>query len=877
MGRITRWLGRSDRDIEEEVREHIEMETRENIERGMSPLEAARAAERTFGNASVLRESLRQARPTYWMDTLLQDFRYGVRLLKRSPLLASVIVVTLTFGIGLCSTVFTLLNAELLRAKVDRDPASFLSVLPAYTIDGSHQSEPGLVPFSDYAAYRSGVAELADLAAWDRIPTTLNGDSAAFNSLLVTCNFFAVYGLQHAKLGRLFRPDECSEPGGAPVAVLSEEIWLNRFGADPGIIGTLIRLNQLTVTVVGITPARFSGRNYRETHAWLPYTVQPILGPNIRRRTGPNDYFRAPATPWLQVAGRLRPGAQRSGVQSALQVIVRQQDQLHHGRTTTLFVSDGSQLGDPFRRSKTFWPVILVLSVVTLVLMAVCTNVTLLLLSRAAARQREMAVRLSLGASRFRLVRMLLVESLILAGLAGALSAWLSWRLPEALRNLIGTEPANYSVRPDWISFVYLLGITLLAGCLAGLVPALESLKTNLTKSLKEGSLIGSGAARSAPRTLLVGAQVAISLVLLILACMVLRANLVYRTDPGFDTNKVMAAALPVKNETPQGRSDLQRSIVDRLRGIPGVEWVAFADEVRQTDTEFIQLAGASPTTRRGTTARSVSPEYFQAIGIPIVQGRPFQKADLGVSPPTVAIVSQSLARTLWPGEIAVGKQLEGSDGKLTMVIGVASDLPQSYFNGTGAQLYRPLGPNASGGELLVRFRGDFRPLAPAIRSAISDLDRNALVVPQTLEARVANSDQAFQVLARLVLGLGAMTILLAVVGIYGVVAFAVKQRTRELGIRVALGARGSEIVRLVLASGLKPVAVGILIGLLLAVVGSRVMERAFGNTGIPLDVDDPLTFLAGTLLLSVAAIAAMFGPAQRAGAADPMQALRHE
>ncbi len=258
MGRITRWLGRSDRDIEEEVREHIEMETRENIERGMSPLEAARAAERTFGNASVLRESLRQARPTYWMDTLLQDFRYGVRLLKRSPLLASVIVVTLTFGIGLCSTVFTLLNAELLRAKVDRDPASFLSVLPAYTIDGSHQSEPGLVPFSDYAAYRSGVAELADLAAWDRIPTTLNGDSAAFNSLLVTCNFFAVYGLQHAKLGRLFRPDECSEPGGAPVAVLSEEIWLNRFGADPGIIGTLIRLNQLTVTVVGITPARFS-------------------------------------------------------------------------------------------------------------------------------------------------------------------------------------------------------------------------------------------------------------------------------------------------------------------------------------------------------------------------------------------------------------------------------------------------------------------------------------------------------------------------------------------------------------------------------------------------------------------------------------------
>jgi len=332
MRRIAAWFRRQDESFQDEIRTHVEMETAENLERGLPSEEARRAAERTFGNVSVLRELIREARSTYWLDTLVQDGRYGLRLLMRTPWLSALIITTLVFGISLSSSVFTLLDAELFRAKVDSDPAKFLRVIAAYSFNESSPGEPGTVPLDDYLAYREGVAPYADLAAWNRVPATLDDDPAVLGALLVTSNFFAVYGLERAALGRLFRPDECSTPGGAPVAVLSEEVWRNRFSSDPGIIGRVIRLNWQALTVVGVAPARFSGRNSRDTHAWIPYTMQANLRANRRlQRAGPPDLFRESGTPWLQVVGRLR-ASDRSQVGAALQLIAGRQDQLYPGR-----------------------------------------------------------------------------------------------------------------------------------------------------------------------------------------------------------------------------------------------------------------------------------------------------------------------------------------------------------------------------------------------------------------------------------------------------------------------------------------------------------------------------------------------------------------
>lgn len=811
----------------------------------------------------------------YWLETLLQDVRYGFRSLTRAPLVALAVVLTLALGIGLNTAAFTLINGLVFRARVEKDPASFVQLIPQYSGKWEHE-ENWLTSVDDYRAYQAHARSVREFAAWGQFHATIDDDPSSNVSMLVTCNFFSLYGLARAKLGRLFRADECASPGGAPVVVISEEMWRRQFSADPHIIGRIIRLDRQSFTVVGVTPAGFPG--LLKSGVWIPWTMQPAVYEK--------DFFRESSAPWLFVEGRLQPGYTRSAARAELGVIASQQDRLHPARKTKLFLTNGSIYEHPAQRGIMTWVVLFWMGLLTVVLLLTCTNVTTLLLSRAAARRQEIAVRLSLGAARIRLVRMLLTETLILAGLAGALSAYLAYRVPDILVALRQDWP-HFPVQPDFTVFAYLGGITLLAACMAGLAPAAESLKVDLANSLKgHGSLLG--ASRWRLRDLLVAGQVATSLVLLAITGLVMRAQYdISVADPGFETRQVLLVPLGVNVPpyTADAAWSFYRTLEQRVRALPGVQSVCYAkkapfwgDDEGPETTEEVRLPGQAKGTGRRASVDVVSTDFFETLRIPILRGRALERADANSQKPAaVTVVSENFARKLWPHEDPVGKGLEWADGERLEVVGVARDTKsQSYGSIDGPRFYVLDNPRSFGGPLMVRFSGDAHLVARAVRDSIRKLDPAETGVPRTLRSEIDDMSSRFRIVVDIFLLLGGITIFLAVVGIYGVVAFAVSRRTRELGIRMALGATKADIVRAVLGSGGRPVAAGLLGGSLIAIGGSVGLARVLQG-GIAVRLWDPLIYSSVWLLLVGVAMGAMLGPALRAAGADPNRALRQD
>lgn len=810
-------------------------------------------------------------------DDLLQDVRFGFRLIQRSPLLSSAVVLTLALGIGLDTAVFTAVNGMFLRARVEKDPDSFVQLVHQYS--GKFEDPWGYTfsaTIDDYRSYQSHAHSLANLAVWTSVHATMGDSPSADLDLLVSCNFFSLYGLERPKLGRLFRDDECATPGSAPVVVISEEMWRRRFAADPQIIGRVISLNRRPFTVVGVTPAHFPG--LLKSGLWIPWTMQPFFSGD--------DLFRQRSVPWLVVEGRLKPGYSKSAARAELNVIATQQDRLQPGRKTTVLLTNGSFAQNPSQRWNAFWIVLLWMGTVTLVLLMVCTNVTTLLLSRAAARRQEIAIRLSLGAARARLVRMLLTESLILAAVAGLISSYLAYYVPDIITKLIPDAP-SYPLRPDLTVFAYLAGVTLLTAAFAGIAPVAESWKLDVSSSLKgHEAVFGSGTRKWRMRDLLVAAQVALSAVLLVVTGLVARVEYsMSSTEPGFETRQVLLVPLNVRVPpyTPDSAWSFYRNLEQRVRALPGVQSVAYSDrapfwgEDEGPDaTEEVRLPGQARGSGRRAALNVVSTDYFDTLRISIMRGRPFRLSDVTTEKAApVAIVSEALARTLWPHDDPVGKVIEqGQNGKL-QVVGVARDLRSESYGAAadGPVVYRLQDPHSFGGPLLVRFRGDAVPIQRAFANAIRDLDRESIGVPRTLRSMVDDMVSKFWILIQLVLILGILAVLLAVVGIYGVVTFAVSRRTRELGIRMALGATRGDMIRFVLASAMRPVFSGLLAGLVLSFGGSLVLSRVlFGVRSW-----DPAVYVDVSMLLVASALAAICGPAFRAAHSDPMHALRYD
>ena len=807
-----------------------------------------------------------RSRPWGMASTFLEDLRYGARVIRRNPTLSTVVVLTLTVGVGMNATVFSVVNGLALRPHVYQDPGSFLRVIPRnwWTLHIRGVSYPEYVYLRDHAR------SLRQLAAWTYFPAMIGDDDATGSfGLMVSCNFFTVDGLDRPIIGRLFNPDDCRAPGQAPSAILAESVWRGRFGGDPRLIGRTIEVNSRTVIVAGVVPDRTSSWTI-PAKMWMPFTAMEYF----ERGSG---YFDRDNELWLWLAGRLSPGYSRSSAQAEMGMLEHQRDEEHAGRKTLVTTTDGSWI-EELELTATGRDLMLMtffLGAFVLVLLIACANVATLLLSRAAARKREIAVRLSLGAPRVRLVRMLVTESLILAAIAGGLSLLVAWKLPLPLFHLVATGAPDFPMPTDWRVFLYLGAVVVATGLLSGLAPAVESVKVDILGSLKGygGAVSHMGGARL--RGWLVTAQVAMSMVLLVEAALFAQSeDRTLRADPGYSPDRVVVAPLHFSDSSTAEQTAVRlRTIADRMRALPGVRTVAFSDDLPMMGRKTFELR---PPLRADATqpvdVYAVSPGFLETLGIAITKGRDLEDAD-----GSAVVISQSLASLFWPRQNALGKSLPLPGGPVP-VVGVVRDVAPLRFGGSdNPAVYVLRRADQHNNFMSVRFDVGAARGGPMVRAAVHAVDPNVFLFARQLSSWIDQVTTVLWNVVALIVILGLLATVLAAAGIYGAVSFAVSQQTRDLGIRLALGAQRFDIIGEVFVSAGKPVTRGLLQGLWMSVAVAANLRHNLANSPVRLDTTNPTLYLGAALVLMVAAAIAMIGPAHRGSRYDPLEALRCE
>jgi predicted permease len=820
----------------------------------------------------------------YWLDTLVQDVTFGVRSIRQNPLVAVATVGTLMLGIGMSAGIFSLINAIWLRPPVEKDPGDFVRLF-AYNSQPSFQfGQPGSISLEDYRQYESA-RSLSELAAWHQVRPMFGGAKpTTIRALLISCNFFSVYGLDRPEVGRLLTPQECSRSASNSVAVISDEFWHTQLNAVPDILGRVIFLNRRPFTVVGVTPPHFSGRMSLRISAWIPY-MYPMVSQLEQDSSAAGDFIRDPSIQWLAVEGRRKPGYSIRAVQAELAIIAQQQDLLHPGRRTTLFVTDGSGFNEPGQRSRNNLLMVLLMGSLILLVAIASANVASLLLAKAAARRKEVAIRLSLGARRSRLLRMILTEGLLLAVPAGCMSLFLAYWLPRFLGQHLVKEPLSVPLEPDFRVFIYLAAATLLAGCIASLTPAAESLKRDHLAALKgQESVSDSEKGPWLTRNLLISAQLAASFVALIGAGVFAQwYNTILNGDPGFAVKHVMV--VPLNLQAPRYSeavaSSFYRTLEERMRALPGVKSLCYTDTppFEGSPMQEIRLRGQDSRTGRSVMVSGVSIDCLKTLGIQVRGGRVFDQNDVSteISAPTV-VISQAFAHSFWPNENPIDKVILEPNGRFIRVVGVVRDTKSENFGITdGPRIYHLQMHPQIGETLIFGFEGDSTSMARNIGDMVKSLDTDLIVTPRTVRSEIDDAATAMRGLIELMIILASGTVLLALIGIYGVVWFTVSRRTKEMGIRIALGATRQGVVYQVLRSNMRPVYVGLVAGFVFAAIGSLAMKRISSDGGLPSDVLNPTMYVAVSLLLQIVALAAMLGPAIRAVREDPVQALRQE
>ncbi|MGH9521230.1 MAG: ABC transporter permease, partial [Terriglobales bacterium] len=636
-----------------------------------------------------------RSRPLWWVSDpvpLLHDFsrdlKYGFRMWRKSPLVFMAVAVTLAIGIGLDAGAFAVINGLLLRPRSDHDPATFARLYAEYTQNKQVTSYGGQFSPSAYRTLQRESRGLAQLAAWRTDGVVLGDDSARTLDMEVSCNFFSVYGLGVPKFGRLFRADECGEGALANVAIVSEELWRERFGSDPQILGKTILVNRIPFTLIGITPLEFSGR-LRGPGLWVPLSAQARLT---------TSYFSQPdLAPSLWLEGRIRPGMTRAELASELKVLARRVELPSRDLKLNILVTSGALIDDPNVRPSALWIMLAVISGPTLLLLVSCANVAVLLLSRAAVRRREIAVRLSVGASRRRVVNQLIAEILLLAMGAAAAGVCLAVQVPKTFQKMIPSMP-HYAFGLDWHIAAYLIGITLFASFLAGLAPAVDCLRQDVWHTLKAGAQNwNTGQGRWSVRDLLVITQVFCSIVLMSISAIYIRAEFtILNADPGFDTRQVLQVPvqLPTDRYNAAGSQQLYDELQQRFAAIPAVEAVAYgsasplgADPGAPGARSQFRLPTQGEIEGRAANVRMVSANYFSTLGVPILLGRAFTVTP---SDSSSVVVSRSFANTFWPNQDPIEETVTGSDGQQFRVIGVARDTRTEHFGEVdGPTLYR--------------------------------------------------------------------------------------------------------------------------------------------------------------------------------------------
>ena len=879
-------------DLNRDIREHIEMETQDNIDRGMPPEEARYAAVRKFGNVTRVKEDTRDVWSFAWLEQLGQDIRYALRMLRKAPGFTAVAVLTIALGIGATTAIFSLVDATLLHPLPYPQPEQLVRVED--DLPGVGAQDVGMSVPEWHDLQRSGIFEYVSLAVYG--PVNLTGSSQPTRARYsgVAPNYFALLGVK-PQLGRTFDPED-QTPGFTLEVLISDGLWKRAFAADPGILGKSLRLDNDLYTVIGVMPAGFHdprrATEQRNIEVWaavgfaVPGRTPPLRN---RRRTG------------AAAIARIKPGLTIAAAQSQLDALVASLQKefpedypLQSAWTVRLVPLKETVVGNA-RQS-----LILLLGAVGLVLLIGCVNVANLLLARASARGRELAVRQALGAARKRLISQLLTEGLLLslvgglAGLAILLCArgFLVRLVPDSLPHL-------NDISISWGVLLFALGASLVAGAIFGVTPALHAGRADLTQALKQEGR-GSTGSREQGRTrrALVVTEFALSLVLMIAAGLLLRSFWdLLNVSLGFNPQNVMAVRtwLPEPNDpktdiygTPAQEAPFIRELLRRGRMLPGVEEIALGNRAsipldhNPTQSPLV-LEGREIQSKQPPLVEtsSVTPDYFHLLGVTLQRGRLFGEMD-NETAPAVAVINEAFARTYWPSGDPLGERLKLSpeDSSWTTVVGVIADArTESLVESSVPQIYTSLYQAPSQGaskELVIFLRGRLDPAATPVelREQVQAVNPELPVFgAQTLNDALSASLSERRFSMEMV-GLFALTaLLLAGLGIYGVISYIVSERTHEIGIRLALGAQSRNILRMVLRQGLGLAIAGAAVGFVCALIVSHLMAGLLYGVR----PTDPVTFAGVALLLIGVALLACYIPARRAIRVDPLVALRHE
>jgi predicted permease len=866
-------------DLDAELRSHLEMAVEGNLCQGMSPEQAHRQALLDLGGIEQPKEMYREQRGLPMIETTLQDLRFGFRILRRSPGFSVMAVLCLTLGIGANAAVFSWVEGILFRPY----PAvSHQEQLLALTGTARAESGPTDISWPDLLDLQRSCTLIDSFIVSKIMGTTLsNGDRAeVMVGSIVSANYFDAIGV-HPILGRGFEPGEDSGRNAHPVTVISFQLWQGRFKGDPQIIGKTQRLNNVEHTIVGVMPDGFYG-------TFVGWAVQFWVPASMEENFEAGGYkLEDRSARWIEAYVRLKPGVTRAQAQQEISAVARRLEadypETNRGRGIKLW----PLWQTPFNNAGTLLPTLeIMVAVVVFVLLITCANVGNLLLVRSFARRHEMTVRLAIGAGRGRLLKQLLTEGLILSafGAAGGLVAthWCSHAL-VLLFPARGGVAMHLPGEIDWRVLAMSAGVCLLATLVLGLVPAMQIGKIDVAAALKSDSAgVLGGGAKAWARSGLVMVQVSLSFVLLVGAGLLLQSlQKIRNTSPGFSTHEVLDTAV---NLVPAGydaqrAQNFQDELLERVKALPGVESAAFARmtplSYRSFSSTPIAVDGYQHPSEEQPTVQynEVGPDYFVTMGIPLLSGREFTRAD-DEKAALVAVVNETMAAQYWRGRNPIGERVQ-VEGRWMQVVGVAMDSKyESVREAPKPFFYVPLRQNFDrSAGLYIRTPLSPETMATALAREVHALDPDlALYEVITLQEELDRSTSPQKVALTLVGVLGALALLLAAIGLYGVISFAVSQSSRELGLRMALGADASNLLRLVISRGLTLTGGGVLLGTAAALA----LTRLLGNLLYKVSPRDPLAFGSALVVMTIASLAACILPGWRAARTDPARVLRH-
>jgi predicted permease len=869
------WRRRATERLDTEMQFHLEQEMAERVKAGITPDEARRVAMREFGNPAALRDEARRSWSGGWIETVLRDVRFGARSLARSKGFSITAIVVMALCIGATTSLFTIVRSVLLKPLPFREPERLVAVYEHFRNEQPYNP----VAAGDYLEWRAKTHGFEDMAAWQHWSFNLSGERNELPEVsrgaAGSWNLLNVLGVEPA-LGRTFRESE-DRVGGDAVVMLTWSLFQRRFGGDPSVIGRQIRLDAKPHTIVGVLPSWFT---YPEPQVqlWVPY-ASVMTQQELERHDDHGSW----------VIARMRPDVSLKSAMSAVSALQYQMHMQWLGAPVAEDANARPLLEDVVHDVKT--PLMVMSCAVVCMLLIGCLNVSNLLVARAAARQKETAIRGALGAGRAALIREQMTETLIICAAGGAFGLLLAMAGTRWLTSRWHDLPRADAIHVDGMVLLFTASVICIAAFLAGLLPALSATSKSMAVALQDSSRsVGGSVSKASLRKVLLTAEIALTVVLLVAAGLLLKSFVLLRTTQlGCTTDNVltMAYSLPEKQYSkPEQRVVFTEELLDRVKRLPGVRGAGLVTEVPGEgwggDSVFTIPEHPIPDQEHkidlDTLTRMADPGYFSALQIPLIEGRFFDNHDR-LDRADRVIVSKQLVRQFFPGESAVGKHLSVEwNGKVAPyeIVGVVGDTVYSVREPIKATMYFPALSGVGGHQMTLAVRTDGDPLtyAIAVQKEIAAIDPglpvvDVLTIPQIVGQSTANANFS----ATLVLLFAGLSLLLAGVGLYGVLSYLVTQRVTEIGIRIALGAQREQVLGLILRDGLRPVAIGLAVGVVGAAgVGFLIRSMLYGTKPL-----EPVVFMSMVATLMMVAVGACAVPAWRASSIDPMQALRAE